>query len=175
MTATVSPASLTIETALIATSDIAVPVSFGFHPYLGLPDVPREERRVHLPPMPLTLDARKIPTGAAVPFGGSRGKAWHTRLRRRLRPARRAGHLISGRGQSPPLRGPPGRLSLTQVYALLGYDYLAFEPMTAPANALISARRLRLIRSPATRSAPSVRFIGSSQGYFSWYRPRRLA
>ena len=42
MTAIAEPASLTIETSLTPTSDIGVPVSFGFHPYIGLPDVPRE-------------------------------------------------------------------------------------------------------------------------------------
>jgi len=31
------------------------------------------------------------------------------------------------------------------VYAPRGGDYLAFEPMTAPANALVSGRGLRLL------------------------------
>jgi len=147
MTATVSPASLTIETTLAATSDIAVPVSFGFHPYLGLPDIPREDWRVHLPPMRhLTLDARKIPTGAAEPFGGL-DEALGTR-------AFDDGFALLGEQVTLSVSAGSHRLSVdllegypyTQVYAPLGHDYLAFEPMTAPANALISDDHLRLIQ-----------------------------
>ena len=154
MTATVSLASLTIETALIATSDIAVPVSFGFHPYLGLPDVPREEWRVHLPPMRhLTLDARKIPTGAAEPFGGLEEKLG-------IR-AFDDGFALLGEQVTLSVAAGNHRLSVdllegypyTQVYAPLGHDYLAFEPMTAPTNALISGDGLSLIQPGDTFSA----------------------
>ena len=41
----------------------------------------------------------------------------------------------------------------TQVYAPLGHDYLAFEPMTAPANALISGDGLRIVAAGDTFSA----------------------
>src|SRR5207248_1712811 len=47
--------------------DEPVPVSFGFHPYLRLPGVPRERWLVTLPARRhLALDARGIPTGVAV-------------------------------------------------------------------------------------------------------------
>jgi len=154
MTATVSPASLTIETTLAATSDIAVPVSFGFHPYLGLPDVPRKDWRVHLPPMRhLTLDARKIPTGAAEPFGGL-DDLLGTR-------AFDDGFALLGEQVTLSVAAGGHRLSVdlldgypyTQVYAPLGHAYLAFEPMTAPANALISGDGLRLVQPGDSFSA----------------------
>jgi aldose 1-epimerase len=46
-------------------------VSFGFHPYLGLPELSRANWRLELPAMrKLVLDRRGIPTGDEEPFGG---------------------------------------------------------------------------------------------------------
>src|SRR5215475_14249474 len=71
MSATLSADSLTIETILVAGSDSDVPVSFGFHPYFGLPNFPRAQWRLKLPAMRrLTLDSGGIPTGAEAPFDG---------------------------------------------------------------------------------------------------------
>ncbi|ODR96139.1 hypothetical protein AUC69_15320 [Methyloceanibacter superfactus] len=146
MTATVAPASLTIETALTPTSDIAVPVSFGFHPYLGLPDLPRQDWRVTLPAMRhLTLDARNIPTGAEAPFPGLDAPL-----------AMRDfddGFALLGDQATLSVSGGGHRISVdlldgypfTQVYAPHAHDYLAFEPMTAPTNALISKTSLRMV------------------------------
>jgi len=146
MTATVAPASLTIETELAATSDIAVPVSFGFHPYVGLPGVPRREWRVHMPPMRhLTLDDRKIPTGVAEPFGGLDTPLGDKDFD--------DGFALLGESATLSVATGSHRISVdlldgypyTQVYAPRGKDHLAFEPMTAPANALISGNGLRLV------------------------------
>src|SRR3954465_9720730 len=49
-----TPTALRIETALRA-GPRAVPISFGFHPYLRLPGVPREEGIVPLPAPPPPL------------------------------------------------------------------------------------------------------------------------
>jgi galactose mutarotase-like enzyme len=60
-----TPGALTVATTLRATGSVAVPVSFGFHPYLRLPGVRREPWRVALPAArPLRLDARGIPLAA---------------------------------------------------------------------------------------------------------------
>src|SRR5262249_60388714 len=65
LTATLDPAGLELETVLVAGEDGPVPVSFGFHPYLGLPGLPRSRWRLQLPAMrPPVLDERGIPTGA---------------------------------------------------------------------------------------------------------------
>jgi len=154
MTAIAEPASLTIETALTPTSDIGVPLSFGFHPYIGLAGVPREAWRVHLPPMRhLVLDARKIPTGQAEPFGGI-DEVLGTR-------AFDDGFALLGDQATLSVAAGGKRISVdllegypyTQVYAPLGRDYLAFEPMTAPANALISGTGLRIVQPDDTFSA----------------------
>jgi aldose 1-epimerase len=146
MTAIVAPSSLTIETALAATSDIAVPVSFGFHPYLGLPDMPRHQWRVRLPEMRhFTLDARMIPTGVSEPFPGLDAALGMRDFDDGFAllgdsatlSVAAGGHCIS----VDLLDGFP----YTQVYAPHDRDYLAFEPMTAPTNALISGEGLRLV------------------------------
>src|SRR5678815_1822423 len=69
----VTPGSdgLTIETTLVAGTDGPVPLSFGFHPYFGLPDFPRAQWRLELPAMrKLILDRHGIPTGDGESFGG---------------------------------------------------------------------------------------------------------
>ena len=71
LAAILRPDSLTLETTLIADSAGPVPVSFGFHPYLGLPELSRANWRLELPVMrKLVLDSRGIPTGDEEPFGG---------------------------------------------------------------------------------------------------------
>ena len=158
MTATVEPASLTIETALAATSDISVPVSFGFHPYLGLPGVPRQDWRVTLPRMRhLTLDARMIPTGASEPFPGL-----DTALGDRDFDD---GFALLDDNATLSVAAGDHKISVelldgfpyTQVYAPHDKEFLAFEPMTAPTNALISGEGLRLV-TPGESFAAKFRF-----------------
>ncbi len=57
---------LSMRTRLRPTGEIAVPVAFGYHPYLRLPGEPREAWEVTLPVRAhAELDDRGIPTGAA--------------------------------------------------------------------------------------------------------------
>src|SRR5262245_42124188 len=75
LAARLRPDSLTLETTLIASPDGPVPVSFGFHPYVGLPELPRAEWRVELPAMRrLVLDRRGIPTRGEEPFARLGGR-----------------------------------------------------------------------------------------------------
>src|SRR5262245_64646268 len=61
MTATIRPDSVTIETTVMAADP--VPVSFGFHPYFGIPRLPRAQWRLELPALrKFILDDRGIPT-----------------------------------------------------------------------------------------------------------------
>src|SRR4051794_24953975 len=60
--------ALTVTTTLTPTADTPVPVSFGYHPYLALPNVPRAEWQVELPvTQRLILDEQMIPTGDTEP------------------------------------------------------------------------------------------------------------
>ena len=60
--------TLTVRTTVSATAETAVPLCFGFHPYLRLPDVARAEWVIHTPPLRhLLLDERGLPSGASEP------------------------------------------------------------------------------------------------------------
>ena len=137
---------LTVETTLAATGEVAVPVSFGYHPYLRLPGVPRAEWHVELPVMRrLVLDERSIPTGEEEPFGFSPGPLGDADLddgfAGLVEPAT---FLLAGGGRRITvtfLEGYP----YGQVYAPPGKDFICFEPMTAPTNALQRSLGLRLV------------------------------
>ena len=140
---TLSPSALTIETALRA-RERPVPVSFGFHPYLRLPGVPREEWVVALPARRhLLTDDRGIPLGATV-----REPAEVKPLGRRsfddgydeLGPEPR--FTVSGGGRAVTVRFLAG-YPVAQVFAPRDHAVICFEPMTAPTNALVSGRGLR--------------------------------
>src|SRR5262249_24019948 len=64
VTASLASNALTLETLLVADGESAVPVSFGFHPYLRLPGLPRANWRLRTPSMRrLVLDGKRIPAG----------------------------------------------------------------------------------------------------------------
>lgn len=62
----VDAGALRVSTTVLPTGDRAVPVCFGWHPYLRLPGPPRREWRLVLPACEhLELDRRSLPTGAS--------------------------------------------------------------------------------------------------------------
>ena len=61
---TLSDRTLRIETTVTATSSSSVPLCFGYHPYMTIPGVPREQWRLTTPAMRhMPVDSRGIPTG----------------------------------------------------------------------------------------------------------------
>lgn len=66
--------TLTIETTVLPTTSAGVPVCFGYHPYLTIPGVPREEWVLTTPAMRhLLVDDRGIPTGAHCEWEATTG------------------------------------------------------------------------------------------------------
>jgi aldose 1-epimerase len=132
--------SLEIATSLTATGDVAVPIAFGFHPYLCLPGVPRAEWVLEAPVHErLVLDDRGLPTGAREPTAiepGPLGERTYDDA-----------FLAPSPGTAFVLAGPDRRLELrldsgypfTQIFAPASLDAVAIEPMTAPTNALLTA------------------------------------
>jgi aldose 1-epimerase len=146
--------TLTVRTTLTAEGDHAVPVAFGFHPYLRLPDVPRERWRVELPAMRhLALDARGIPTGAsrAAPAEAARlGTRTFDDGYVDLPPA--AQFALSGGTRRIVVRFDEG-FPAAQVFAPSAVDVICFEPMTAPTNALATGDRLTMLEPGARYTA----------------------
>ena len=122
-------------------------MSFGFHPYFRLPGLPRAEWRIHWPAMTrLLLAERSIPTGEEAPFPVFDGKLGDRAFDDGFAlPDPRAFFSIAGSGRRITVEFIEG-YRCAQVFAPPGQDYIAIEPMTAPANALVSGRGLRLVK-----------------------------
>lgn len=146
MTATVKPDGLTVETTLLAGPDAPVPVSFGFHPYFQLPNVPRDEWRLTLPAMRrLALDGHQIPTGKEVPFPGMDGPLGTLTFDDGFAMTRETGAFsLAGGGRRITVELLEG-YRYAQVFAPEVTDVVALEPMTAPANALASGTGLQVV------------------------------
>jgi aldose 1-epimerase len=141
----IEPRAQTIATRVRPTADVAVPLAFGWHPYLQLPGVPRQEWDLTLPLHEhLVLDDRKLPTGQVQPVeypdplrlddrdfdDGYAGVADGTTF------------AVAGGGRRVEVefvRGYP----YAQVFAPPGEEVVCFEPMAAPTNALETGQGLR--------------------------------
>ena len=151
LSATLRPDALTLETILTAGPEGPVPVSFGFHPYLRLPDLPRAQWRLSLPAMrKLVLDRRGIPTGEEQAFDGLDAPLGALHLD--------DGFALLDQPASFTLTGGGRRIAVellagygyAQVFAPKDNDYVALEPMTAPTNALTSGNGLHLVEPGGT-------------------------
>jgi aldose 1-epimerase len=147
-------ATLTIRTILTSTGNMAVPMAFGFHPYFKLPDADRADWHVELPVRSyLVTDENQIPTGETNtveiepgPLGERTFDDGYTDL---ADPAR---FVLAGGGRRITVDFTSG-YSYAQVYAPDDDDVVAYEPMTAPTNALVSGEGLQLVPPGESRSA----------------------
>lgn len=154
------PDGLRLTTILTPTGEETVPVCFGFHPYLRPPgDVPRGEWRVSLGARDrLVLDDRMIPTGASEPLAENdfvlAERSFDDGLAGLGQPAT---FTVSAGGATLAVVFDEG-FDFAQVYAPPGQDFICFEPMTAPADALNSGEGL-MLAAPGVehRTAFSVR------------------
>jgi aldose 1-epimerase len=149
-------ATLTIETSVVAPRDapVPVPVSFGYHPYLTIPGTDRGEWQVELPAdRRLLLDERMIPTGVSERFEHHRFQlaagGWDDAFAGLEPPA---SFTAAAGGLQIELQFLEG-YSCAQVYSPVGEPFVCFEPMTAPANALISRDGLAVVAPGETFGA----------------------
>jgi aldose 1-epimerase len=145
--ATLRPDGLTLETTLIASGDGPVPVSFGFHPYFGLPGIPRTQWRLQLPAMRKLLLDGGIPGGQEESFGGFDAQLGGIGFDDGFALIEeRTVFAVAGAGRRITMETVEG-YSHAQIFAPKDQDYIAFEPMTAPTSALTSGRGLRFAPS----------------------------
>jgi len=129
--------TLTVRTMVTATGDAAVPLCFGFHPYLRLPDVARGEWIIETPPLRhLSLDERGLPTGdtseqpaEAEPLGDKAFDDAYDQVNDG------AVFAVFGGGRRVEVHFEQG-YPATQIFAPHAEDVVCFEPMTAPTDAL---------------------------------------
>jgi aldose 1-epimerase len=135
-----------IAVALVPTGEAAVPVSFGFHPYLRIPGGGRASAEISLPVRrALIHDASMIPTGETEPcepglrqLGES---TWDDGFSDLASPPR---FRLGNHGSEVTLTFLRG-YRFAQVFAPPGSGFVCFEPMTAPANALASGTDLPVV------------------------------
>jgi aldose 1-epimerase len=142
----VADGELAIATAVRATGGDSVPVSFGYHPYLRIPDSPREAWDVQLgATRRLVLDERSIPTGAREPVTERRMKldqtSWDTAFDGLTVPPR---FSVAGGETKITVTFQTG-YGFAQVFAPAGQEFICFEPMTATSNALNSGDGLQIV------------------------------
>jgi aldose 1-epimerase len=133
--------TLTVRTAVAATTDVAVPLCFGFHPYLQLAGTPRTQWMIETPAMRhLAVDQRGIPTGSV---------STQPELREVLgdktfddgydEVADGSVFAVSGDDRRIEVRFVRG-YPAAQIFAPPGEDVICFEPMAAPTDALTTGR-----------------------------------
>jgi galactose mutarotase-like enzyme len=152
--ATLTDDSLEIRTTLAAMGRRPVPVAFGYHPYLSLPGVPREEWEIEAPVRTaLVLDDRMLPTGernAAAPITGPLGARTFDDAYADV--ADGTAFSVGGGGRTITVTFLDG-YPCAQIYAPADADVICFEPMTAPTNALATGDSLHAVRPGDAYSA----------------------
>ncbi|SPM33202.1 Galactose mutarotase or related enzyme, partial [Mycobacterium rhizamassiliense] len=138
---TLADRALTVRTTVTATGDTAVPLCFGFHPYLRLPGVPRGEWLIETPGLRhLSLDDRGLPAGdtqaqpaGSEPLGDKAFDDAYDNV------DDGAVFAVSGGGRRLEVHFEQG-YPAAQIFAPPVDDpeqaIVCFEPMTAPTDAL---------------------------------------
>jgi aldose 1-epimerase len=129
--------TLSMHTTVAATTDKAVPMCFGFHPYLQLPGVPRAQWTIETPPLRhLIVDHGGLPTGqtAAQPatsesLGDKSFDDGYDQV------TDGAVFAVSGGGRRIEVHFEHG-YPAAQIFAPPAEDLVCFEPMAAPTDAL---------------------------------------
>jgi aldose 1-epimerase len=134
---TLADRTLTVRTTVTATTGSQVPMCFGFHPYLTIPDVPRSEWQIETPAM------RFRPVNAwGIPTDETEAREETTELLGdkliddgfdEVPPG--SVFAVSGGGRRIEVSFDEG-FTAAQVFAPGDDDVVCFEPMAAPTDAL---------------------------------------
>jgi galactose mutarotase-like enzyme len=126
-----------MRVSVTPTGEQTVPLCFGFHPYLQLPDVPRDRWIIETPVMRhLKLDGQGLPTGEAVvqpalsePLGDKTFDDGYDQV------ADGAVFAVTGGDRRIEVHFEEG-YPAAQIFAPPGESVVCFEPMTAVTDAL---------------------------------------
>jgi aldose 1-epimerase len=128
---------LTVKTTVIPTGRRAVPVAFGWHPYLRLPGTPRSRWHLRLPPRThLALDELGIPSGGEQTEPREAERIASRTFDDLYRLGRDRTLALDADSSSVSMRCGPG-YPFAQVWVPAGRPFAALEPMTAPTNSLV--------------------------------------
>jgi aldose 1-epimerase len=145
--------TLSIRTTVTPTGDVAVPISFGYHPYFRLPEVPRAEWSIEVPVREqVLLDERNLPTGDRAPVEvepGPLGSRTFDDVYSGVEDGAR--FVLGGAGRRIEVAFHEG-YPIAVVYAPSDDDVVCFEPMTAPTNALVDGAPELSLVEPGARA-----------------------
>ena len=134
---TLADCTLTIETTVTPTTAASVPLCFGYHPYLWIPDVPRAQWKLTTPNMRhLPVDDKGLPTGER--------EAWNATTEPLGSVEYDDGFDEVPAGSVFALSGGDHRIEVhfergypaAQIFAPGSDDVIGIEPMAAPTDAL---------------------------------------
>ena len=133
-----APDALTITTTVRPSTSAPVPIAFGFHPYLRLPNVARSDWHIEVPVHEqLRLGPDMLPTGERVEAHVHAGRLdARTFDDAYTAPEGSAPFVLAGGGRRIEVSFVDG-YRYAQVFAPADDDVIAFEPMTARTNALV--------------------------------------
>lgn len=144
--AVVAERRLTITTTVQADAEDHVPVAFGYHPYLRLPASTRTGWQVDLgAAQQLVLDDRMIPTGERRPLSPRDFLLGERSLDDGLTELESPAQFLVSDGERSLSVSFEAGYEWAQVYAPAGHDFICFEPMAAPTDALNSGTGLHVL------------------------------
>jgi galactose mutarotase-like enzyme len=134
---TLADRTLTVRTTVTATTGSQVPMCFGFHPYLTIPDVPRPQWQIETPAMRFRpVNAWGIPTEETEARGETTELLGDKLIDDGFDEVRPGSvFAVSGGGRRIQVSFDEG-FTAAQVFAPGDDDVVCFEPMAAPTDAL---------------------------------------
>ncbi|BBX90213.1 aldose 1-epimerase [Mycolicibacterium boenickei] len=129
--------ALTVSTTVAPTADRSVPLCYGYHPYVTIPGVPREDWQLQTPVMRhLLVDDRGLPTGESLEWPGGARRLGATELDDGFDGvAPGAVFTLSGGGHRVDVSFDEG-YTAAQLFAPGNDAVVGIEPMAAPTDAL---------------------------------------
>ena len=152
MAVTLADRTLTVATTVAPTSEQPVPLCYGYHPYLTIPDVPREDWQLRTPDMRhLFVDDRGLPTGESEDWPGGSRQLGTTELDDGFDAVDiGAVFTLSGGSRRVEVAFDAG-YPAAQLFAPLSDNVVGIEPMAAPTDALRRGNyRMAAPESPET-------------------------
>jgi aldose 1-epimerase len=134
---TLEERTLTVRTTVTATTGSRVPLCFGFHPYLQIPDVPRAQWQMETPAMRFRpVNAWGIPTGEMEPHAATTellGDRFFDDGYDEVEPG--SVFAVSAGARRIEVHFDEG-YPAAQIFAPGDEDVVCFEPMAAPTDSL---------------------------------------
>jgi aldose 1-epimerase len=130
-------AELQVTTTVTPTGDRAVPIAFGWHPYLQLPGTPRPAWRLALPACThVSLDQRGIPIGGEARQSAEAEPVGLRTFDDLYRLARDRAFTVADEESAITMRADAG-YDFAQVWVPTGRPFLALEPMVSVTDGLV--------------------------------------